>query len=304
MTKDVVKIQNKMAFIQVNIKNVFTLFWVCSLFIGASKQAHCQNSDSLIQLQQCKQLVFGPNGSYYSITTQNDLIKYDSSFKTLFTQHYKSFGKATCMDASNPFDVSIFYSDDNIILVSDNNLTAKFQIDLNNLGQNFSAFAKSYDNEFLLFEANLKKIIKFNAKGEIIKQTNNLEQTTGDVLQPKILYDNGQNLLVYDEKNIIYSFDLNGRMIKKWNLGKLHFINFDKESYYTADSFGFYRHTISKNLVKVDTLFEAVVIQKVANSSHFKTEEMNYYMLNEQFLFIEKSNDILCVPISLMRRRK
>ncbi len=267
-----------------------------------ANQAAAQPADSLMFLKNCKQLVAGANGNYYSVNANNDILKYDSSLKILFTQHYKSFGAASNIDASNPFDISIFYVDDNIILVTDNNLTFKFQIDLNPIGQNFSAFAKSYDNEFLLFDANLKKIIKFNAKGEIIKQTNNLEQTTGDKLQAKVLYDNGQSVLVLDEKNIIYNFDLNGRLLKKWDLKREHFINFCKDGYYTSDTNGVYHHNTQSIITESDTMFTFAGQQKVNKLLSASSLKINnyktYYLIAENSLFLDIGNNIIEVPFS------
>lgn len=277
------------------------LLALCFTLLFANTVA-AQPADSLIFLKNCKQLVAGANGNYYSVSSDNDILKYDSSLKKLFTQHYKSFGAAKNIDASNPFDISVFYQDDNILLVTDNNLTYKFQIDLNPIGQNFAAFAKSYDNEFLLFDANLKKIVKFNAKGEIIKQTNNLEQTTGDKLQAKVLYDNGQSILLYDDKNMIYNFDLNGRLLKKWDLKNKNFINFSKEGYYTSDSNGLYHNNTQAFIVKTDTVFlfaKQIAINKLSNIykmnvSSYKT----YYLMAENSLFLDIGNDIIQVPFS------
>jgi len=279
----------------------YRLLALCCALVLANTIA-AEPTDSLIFLKNCKQLVAGANGNYYSVNTSNDIVKYDSSLTKLFTQHYKSFGTASNIDASNPFDISIFYQDDNILLVTDNNLTYKFQIDLNPIGQNFSAFAKSYDNEFLLFDANLKKIVKFNAKGEIIKQTNNLEQTTGDKLQAKVLYDNGQSILVFDDKNMIYNFDLNGRQLKRWDLKNKNFINFSKEGYYTSDSNGLYHDNTQAFIVKTDTVFlfaKQVAINKLSNIykmnlSSYKT----YYLMAENSFFLDIGNGIIQVPFS------
>ncbi len=275
--------------------------YLCFVAMFAN-HAVAQSGDSLIFLRNCKQLVVGANGNYYSVNNNNDILKYDSNLKILFTQHYKSFALVSNIDASNPFDISIFYADDNIVLVTDNNLTFKFQIDLNPLGQNFSAFAKSYDNEFLLFDANLKKIVKFNGKGEVIKQTNNLEQTTGDKLQVKVLYDNGQSILVYDEKNIIYNFDLNGRLLKKWNLKDKHFINFSKEGYYTSDTNGVHHNNTQAFVAKTDTVFNFTgqkVASKVFSASKMQLNNYKtYYLMAEKSLFLDVGNDIIEVPYS------
>ncbi len=280
------------------------LLALCFTLLFANTFA-AQPTDSLIFLKNCKQLVAGANGNYYSVNTNNDILKYDSSLKKLFTQHYKSFGAAANIDASNPFDVSIFYADDNIILITDNNLTYKFQIDLNAIGQNFSAFAKSYDNEFLLFDANLKKIVKFNAKGEIIKQTNNLEQTTGDKLQAKVLYDNGQSILVFDDKNMIYNFDLNGRLLKKWGLKEKHFINFSKEGYYTSDTNGVYHINTQDLATKTDTVFQFSrynykSLQTAREQSRINNNYKSYYLIAENSLFLGTGSEIVQVPFSFV----
>ncbi|MDZ4757714.1 MAG: hypothetical protein SGJ10_06185 [Bacteroidota bacterium] len=278
------------------------LLVLCFAMVLANPIA-AQQLDSMVLLKNCKQLVEGANGNYYSINANSDILKYDSSLKILVTQHFKSFGAASIIDASNPFDISVFYADDNIVLVTDNNLTFKFQIDLNTLGQNYSAFAKSYDNEFLLFDANLKKIIKFNGKGEIIKQTNNLEQTTGDKLQVKILYDNGQSILMFDEKNIIYNFDLNGRLLKKLNLKNNHFINFSKEGYYISDTNGVYQTTTQSLVNKTDTVFHFA--HKLYKSKHMTIDQskiINYkthYLIAKKSLFLNIENDIVEVPFLL-----
>ena len=62
-------------------------------------------------------------GNLYIISKTNQLYKYDSRGNLLGTLNYKYLGNINFIDASNPFELYVFYKELNEVLFLDNNLS-------------------------------------------------------------------------------------------------------------------------------------------------------------------------------------
>jgi hypothetical protein len=61
----------------------------------------------------------------YIITPTNDIIKYNKNGIKLATANFKVLGNISSIDASNPFEIYVFYRDQNKIIFLDNMLNMR-----------------------------------------------------------------------------------------------------------------------------------------------------------------------------------
>ncbi|MBC7383925.1 MAG: hypothetical protein H7296_13220 [Bacteroidia bacterium] len=159
---------------------------------------------------QAKDMQTDRMGNLYVISQTNQLYKYDLSGKLVSTLNYAYIGNITHIDASNPFELYLFYRELNAVVFLDNNLAYRGRINLSdaNVIQASSA-ARNYANGLWVFDQGDLQLKKIERNGKV-------EQMSGNVLQfaqtktlaPNFIFDNGSRVFVNDSLEGIMVFDV------------------------------------------------------------------------------------------------
>lgn len=100
--------------------------------------------------------------NFYIVSPNNDISKYDLNGNLLATANFKVLGNISSLDASNPFEIYVFYRDQNRILFLDNLLNLRGECDLETIGvSQIAAVARSADNQIWLFDMADLKLKKY-----------------------------------------------------------------------------------------------------------------------------------------------
>jgi len=162
-------------------------FVICLLFSFNDLKA--QGSDSLLlpsatisieakfltsdKLQQC-----------YVVTEDNELFKYDKKGQRLFHYNNNQLGELTWVDATDPFNILLFYPDYFTVILLDRTLsiTGEYQLfDLNITDVN--AVAMANDNELWFFDDNTGKVRKISRAGAVTEESVNVKLLLGENIQ-------------------------------------------------------------------------------------------------------------------------
>jgi hypothetical protein len=154
-------------------------------------------------------------GNLYIITKSNQLYKYDSKGNLLGTLNYKYLGNISFIDASNPFELYVFYKELNEILFLDNNLAYRGEILLNDYGiSQSSAIARSFDNGIWVFDNGDLQLKRMSKNGAALQMSGNIKQFVNGNLQPNFIYDNNDQVFVNDSNVGILVFNVFANFIK------------------------------------------------------------------------------------------
>ncbi len=154
-------------------------------------------------------------GNLYIITKSNQLYKYDSKGNLLGTLNYKYLGNINFIDASNPFELYVFYKELNEILFLDNNLAYRGEILLNDYGiSQSSAIARSFDNGIWVFDNGDLQLKRMSKNGAALQMSGNIKQFVNGNLQPNFIYDNNDQVFVNDSNVGILVFNVFANFIK------------------------------------------------------------------------------------------
>ena len=164
---------------------------------------------------QAKDIQTDRLGNIYVITKTNQLYKYDSHGNLLGTLNYKYLGNIDFIDASNPFELYVFYKELNEILFLDNNLAYRGEMFLNDYGiSQSSAIARSYDNGVWVFDNGDLQLKRMNKNGEILQMSGNVKQFVNGNVSPNYIYDNNDRVFVNDSTIGILVFNVFANYIK------------------------------------------------------------------------------------------
>ena len=193
----------------------------------------------------------------YAALDDNSIIKINKEGKQTASVNFKSFGKISHMDVTNPFMIYLFYRNQNALLVTDNFLNLRSTINLEQIESDFiTVLARSIDDGIWIFDLNDYQLKKYN-------QSLDLQQTSGNVMswlndEPdfNFLVAEGKFVYLNSPSNGILVFDQFANYYKTIPLYSLEHFQVKKEQiYYQSDSL-MLRYTPS--FLRTDTLYTSI----------------------------------------------
>lgn len=154
-------------------------------------------------------------GNYYVVSPQNDIDKFSPSGEKLATFNAKVYGNVTYIDASNPFDIYVFYSDQNRLIFLDNLLNNKGEVDFSRIGfVQLGAVCRSYDNGIWVFDMNDLKLKKLKKDLTIELVSGNALEIDSKYANPRMMTDNNKEVFISFSGTGVAQYDIFGNHIK------------------------------------------------------------------------------------------
>jgi hypothetical protein len=159
-------------------------------------------------------------GNLYTANNKGDILKFDNKGKQTATTNHKSYGNIQSIDASNPFEIYVFYKEQNKMLFFDNQLNDRGLMDFEEAGYFLlSAASRSFDNKVWVFDLNDLRLKK-------IRKDLSLELSSGNVREfaisnrfdPEYIGDVNKQLYLFNKTTGLYEFDIFGNFTRKITL--------------------------------------------------------------------------------------
>lgn len=180
----------------------------------------------------------------YTVTKTNEVIKYTPDGKIQFRYNNNTLGNLAFIDATDPFNLLLFYPDFRRVILLDRTLSETGAFDLFNLDViDVPAVGISSDNNLWIYD-DIKFILKkIDRNGKVVQESNNISLVLGKTLTPNFILERSNALYINDPESGILVFDLFGNYTKTidvkgltqfqvidqqliyWQSGKLHVFN-------------------------------------------------------------------------------
>lgn len=186
--------------------------WLLALLVLWASALGAQNTDAEIDTiaVESGSSIYADNlENLYIVTPANDIVKYSKDAKKLATANFKVYGNVSWIDASNPFEIYVFYRDQNRLLLLDNLLNLRGDYDLESIGvTQVACVARSYDNNFWLFDIADQKLKKYSKDLKLMTESApwNTLPIKGKI-SPVMIKDINTSLLILND-SIIIEFDI------------------------------------------------------------------------------------------------
>lgn len=145
----------------------------------------------------------------FVITPTNDIIKYDKNGSKLATANFKVLGNIASIDVSNPFEIYVFYRDQNKVIFLDNLLNSRGECDLETIGASqVACIARSFDNQLWLFDVADQKLKKYSKDLKLLTESapwNTLGISGG--INPTLIRDINNSVLILNNQQVL-EFDI------------------------------------------------------------------------------------------------
>ncbi len=151
----------------------------------------------------------------YVVTPDNEVIKYNGKGQELFRYNDNTLGNITAIDATNPFQVMLFYGDFFAITLLDRTLNKITTINLLNLGyMDVRNAAVANDGTVWIYDHIEFKLKKINQRGDAMLESNNFNLLFGKEVLPLFLLERRNWLYLLTDNSGIKVFDTFGKYVK------------------------------------------------------------------------------------------
>lgn len=121
-------------------------------------------------------------GQIYAVHKDNSITKFNTQGNEVMTRNLKVQGNLHSLDATNVFDILLFYKDLNTIITADNLLNQRNLINFNENDFSgtrlISAASRSFDNKIWVFDIISQRLLKVDGLGKIELQSSSLPNQT------------------------------------------------------------------------------------------------------------------------------
>lgn len=188
-----------------NLKASVVLFTLCFAF---SLRADVVMPDSIV-VPPGSQFTTDNMGNLYVYTPTNDIVKYNPEGVKMATANFKVLGNISSIDAGNPFEIYVFYRDQNKVVFLDNLLNIRGECDMESIGvSQIACIARSSDNQIWLFDMADQKLKKYSKDLKLIIESAALNNfPVGNNINPTMILDINSSVLVLNNNRIL-EFDL------------------------------------------------------------------------------------------------
>ena len=204
----------KQLFIRNSVFLFFSLlFSSCSTPLkGQATEATNQRAVSAVKV---KLLTTDKLQQFYLVDPDNEVIKFNAKGKELFRFSNNQLGDLAHLDATDPFNVLLYYPDYLKVLTLDRTLNLTGEFDLQDLGLLYAqAVGMTNDNQLWVYDENVFKLRKVNRSGEILLESNDMSLLLDEAVNPNFLIERDNWVYLNVPSKGILVFDNFGRYAK------------------------------------------------------------------------------------------
>lgn len=158
----------------------------------------------------------------YTVTESNEIIKYNPQGQEQFRFNNNTLGELAYIDATDPFNLLLFYPDYRTVFLLDRTLNKNGEFNLFDLDViDVPAVGISNDNNLWIYDDVKFNIKKINRNGDVLIESNNLNLVLGKSIAPNFIIERNNTLFVNAPETGILLFDLFGNYIKTIDIKNL-----------------------------------------------------------------------------------
>jgi hypothetical protein len=218
----------------------------------------------------------------FVITPTNDIIKYDKNGKKMATANFKVLGDITSIDVSNPFEIYVFYRDQNKVVFLDNLLNIRGECDLESIGvSQIACLGRSADNQIWLFDVADLKLKKYSKDLKLMVESASFNTfNVGTEIYPTMIKDINNAVFMLDQNKIL-EFDIFA------NFSKIKLMDTLQTFQYINEKIVFMKKGHIYMFNPVDFSMRQLDIQLPSNTRNIRIEKERLFVLTDEYVILQ-----------------
>jgi len=165
--------------------------------------------------QNAKQFTTDKLQNIYILGEKNEIIKFTPEGKEQFRYPNTTIGEPDYLDATNPFNLLLYFSDFQNVVTLDRTLNLAGEINLQQLGFfRVNALGMAGDGNLWVYDEVEFRLKKIGQDGRVILQSGDLGLELQKSISPNFLLERNQQVFLNDPKLGVLVFDVFGRYLK------------------------------------------------------------------------------------------
>lgn len=201
-------------------KSLATLVLLTWLPLILSSQAlDSTQYQAAFEIEDIAFFTLDPLQNIFAVSNKGILTKYSPKGTPLFTYENTSLGTLSHIDANDPFNILLFFQDQQRILLVDRTLSLRSQLDLLDTPiQQASAIATSFDNNIWIYDTYEGRLLQMDAQSNIGIQSNDLRFNENIHEAAQHIWVKKDKIFVNFPSRGIAIFDLNAQLQAWWDI--------------------------------------------------------------------------------------
>ena len=151
----------------------------------------------------------------YLINNNYEIVKYTPDGKETYRYSNTRLDRPTFIDATDPFNLLVFYPDYQTIILLDRTMTHTATLNFSDFGFfNVNAVAFSSDNKLWVYDELNFRLKKIDRNGKTIQESDDLSLLLDSDFKPNFIVEREQKVFVNDPDVGILVFDAFGQYVK------------------------------------------------------------------------------------------
>jgi len=194
------------------------VWWIC-LLVCLSAKANAQLPDSAEWSVRGSRFVVDKLQQVYLVDDAQNLRKYTPAGKEVFMYSNLGLGPLAQVDVTDPFNLLLYYPQFQTAVQLDRTLNERGRLSFLDLGYpQIDMIAQSRDNQLWIYEGLQNRLLKVNARGQQLAESQNLSLLPGGAPSPDFLAAAGNLVFLGDGSDRLLVFDAFGQYIRPISL--------------------------------------------------------------------------------------
>lgn len=178
-----------------------------------------------------------------AVDLKGTLTQYNVQGKALFQYHNTTLGEDFTIDATDPFNILLFYQEQQTIVLLDRTLSERATLDLRDTPVQYAtAVARSHDNNLWIYDELAGRLYRLNARGEVLFTSNDLRLSARLTTGPTHIFRWQDRIALNFPQKGIAIFSILGQLEEWWDLPEVEDGFFFEQQFYFRRSGDYFRY--------------------------------------------------------------
>ena len=221
---------------------MIALLWLSFLVIGKTQQ-----TDSLLQIIFQKDSIatfaVDPLQQLLAVDHKGVLTQYSPQGKAFFQYYNTTLGEDFTIDATDPFNILLFYKEQQTIVLLDRTLSERATLDLRDTPVQYAtAVARSHDNNLWVYDELAGRLYRLSARGELLFTSNDFRLSENLIEGPTQMLRWGDRLALNFPKRGIALFSILGQLEEWWEITEVEDCFIQQQLFYFRQNGNYHRY--------------------------------------------------------------
>lgn len=221
----------------------------------------------LFELEDVSRFAVDPLQQILTVDEDGVLVQYNPQGQALFRYHNTTLGEDFTIDATDPFNILLFYEDQQTIILLDRTLSVRASLDLRDTEILYAtAVARSHDNNLWIYDELAGRLYRLNARGDLLFTSNDFRLSENLSVGPTDIVRWGDRIVLNFPERGLALFTVLGQLQEWWPIQDAQDLFFHQDVLHFHRAGQYHRYFVRQAAVETlswedDVLPRALLLQ-------------------------------------------